>query len=772
MDWQEFQDEFPIKLNEQQQEAAKTIDGPVLLLAVPGSGKTTVLVARLGYMVLCNDIMPEEILSVTYTVAATRDMSKRFASFFGEELAGRLQFKTINAVCAGIVNYYTRARDVEPYELVSDEKTIMGVLSHIYQDVVHEYPADSDLKAVRSLISYIKNMMLDDAGICKLDDENGMEISRMYSMYQEWMKIHSYIDFDDQLVYAYKLLSDNPWLLERYQRRYPYICVDEAQDTSRIQHVIIALLASKTENLFMVGDEDQSIYGFRAAYPQALLEFEKDHAGAKVLLMEDNFRSNANIVTAADRFIQSNTLRHKKQMKATRERTCTVEEILVRSRLEQYENLVKIAANCKTQTAILYRDNDSSIPLVDLLDRAGIDYKMRNAELSFFKNRVVQDIVSIIKLSLNPGDTDAFMSIYYKVGTFLRKVDALNICEKSIREGKSVFDAAMSCGLGGGRIGRINKLRASLKKLKADKVNDALDRILNDMGYDAYLKNAGIGTSKIEILRILGKKLDSVEQLILRLSELEEIIKNKENNFNCPLILSTIHSSKGLEYDTVYMIDVVDGLLPERTGNSLKKATKEELERYEEERRVFYVGVTRAKNKLILYNLGKGTSFCDELLGRKKAPVVTVVSKQEKLLYDTEKHGSKYKNRTTKKSSALNRGNVSKESTLQKKASKNGMSAGNISVKISPENTYKERKERTYKEVAFSKNYYKTSNNTSSGNYKKLHFEVGDKVVHKKFGDGEVVSVVGDKVKIRYGDIEKIMSIIALSHMHVLEIKK
>ena len=578
MDWQEFQDEFPIKLNEQQQEAIKTINGPVLLLAVPGSGKTTVLVARLGYMILCNNIMPEDVLTVTYTVAATRDMSERFASFFGDELANRLQFKTINAVCAGIVNYYTRAREADPFELVSDEKMIMGVLAHIYQDVVQEYPADSDLKAVRTLISYIKNMMLTDEEIVRLDAENGIEISKMYSKYQEWMKKNNYIDFDDQLVYAYKLLSDNPWLLEKYQRRYQYICVDEAQDTSRIQHVIIALLASKTENLFMVGDEDQSIYGFRAAYPQALLEFEKDHAGAKVLLMEDNFRSNANIVIAADRFIQSNTLRHKKQMRATRAGTCIVEEIRVNSRLEQYENLVKVAENCRIQTAILYRDNDSSIPLVDLLDRAGIDYKMRNAELLFFKNRVVQDIVSIIKLALNSRDTDSFMSIYYKVGTFLRKVDASNICEKSIREEKTVFDAAMSCGLGGGRIGRINKLRAGLKKLKEDTVNDALDRILNEMGYGSYLKKAEIGTSKIEILRILGNRLDSVEQLISRLSELEEIIKNKKNNFDCPLILSTIHSSKGLEYDTVYMIDVVDGILPERSGNSLKNVTKEELE--------------------------------------------------------------------------------------------------------------------------------------------------------------------------------------------------
>ena len=194
------------------------------------------------------------------------------------------------------------------------------------------------------------------------------------------------------MIYAYRLLKSAPWLLDYYQNLYPYICVDEAQDTSKIQHEIIALLASKNENLFMVGDEDQSIYGFRAAYPEALLSFEKNHKGAKVLLMEDNYRSNGNIVAAADRFIQKNTFRHEKHMKATKMAGSEIKGILLESRVAQYVYLLRMAGDCKEQTAVLYRDNESVIPLVDLLERNNVQYQIRNAELSFFTNRIVVDI--------------------------------------------------------------------------------------------------------------------------------------------------------------------------------------------------------------------------------------------------------------------------------------------------------------------------------------------------------------------------------------------
>ncbi|MDD5798315.1 MAG: ATP-dependent helicase, partial [Clostridiaceae bacterium] len=445
MTWQEFEQQFSIQLNEQQKQAVQTVEGPVLLLAVPGSGKTTVLVTRLGYMIHCKGIDPRRILTVTYTVAATKDMAARFAAKFGPELAEQLEFRTINGICAKVLQYYGYRTGKTPHQLLNDEKRIAGILAEIYQRVERVYPTDGDLKNIRTLITYIKNMMLGEDEIEALDEGAECKISVIYWEYCSKLKELQMIDYDDQMVYAYVMLKKIPWLLEYFQELYPYICVDEAQDTSKIQHAIIALLASRTENLFMVGDEDQSIYGFRAAYPEALLEFEQRHRGAKVLLMEENFRSDANIVAAADHFIQKNTLRHEKHMRASRESVQQIKEISVGTRKAQYAYLAKVAEGCTTEMSVLYREHECALPLIDLLERKGIPYRMRNAELTFFTHRVVQDISNIIRLAADPADTELFLQVYYKLNTYIRRQLAQEIVKISQEKQISVWDAAQQC---------------------------------------------------------------------------------------------------------------------------------------------------------------------------------------------------------------------------------------------------------------------------------------------------------------------------------------
>lgn len=619
--WEQFEQAFPIQLNEQQKSAVQSIDGPVLLLAVPGSGKTTVLVARLGYMIYCRGIDPSQILTVTYTVAATKDMSRRFAGYFGEKLADRLEFRTINGLCAKIISYYGRVVGRTPFELVQDEKMTAGMLSMIYQQSEHEYATESDLKTVRTLITYIKNMMLTEKEILELDEKAELKISVIYKEYCRQLRAKGLMDYDDQMVYAYTMLRSVPELLKYFQELYPYICVDEAQDTSKIQHAIIALLASGTENLFMVGDEDQSIYGFRAAYPEALLKFEKNYPNAKVLLMEENFRSDARIVLAADRFIQRNTLRHEKHMKATRKPASDIREIALRNRKAQYTYLAKLAEGCTSQTAILYRDNECIIPLVDLLERNGIPYQMRNAELSFFSHRTVLDIINIIKLAQNPMDTEAFLQIYYKIGTYLRKQDAIRIARISEEKGIPVLDVASEDpDLNGHVLGSVRSMRTHLQNILQDSGERAIYRILQFMGYQEYLNRSGLSDSKLEILRILGSRTDSPIELTERLEQLKAMIQEKEPDRKCPLILSTIHASKGLEYSSVYLIDVADGILPESIPQNLRHASAEELKAYEEERRLFYVGVTRAKDQLTLFTTNRPSTFCSEFLGKSSIP--------------------------------------------------------------------------------------------------------------------------------------------------------
>lgn len=626
MEWQEFERKFPQKLNKQQKEAVQSVEGPVLLLAVPGSGKTTVLVTRLGYMIYAKGIAPEKILTVTYTVAATEDMAARFASLFGADMADRLTFKTINGICAGIIHTYGRKTGRTPFALLNDEKVIADTLAKIYQKTERTYATESDLQTVRTLITYIKNSLLTEAEIRELDKTADMKISAIYKEYNTWLREQKLMDYDDQMVYAYTMLQRFPELLSLYQDKFPYLCVDEAQDTSKIQHAIIALLSSRTENLFMVGDEDQSIYGFRAAYPEALLSFEKNHPGAKVLLMEENFRSGAGIVKAADTFIQKNTLRHKKHMRAIKDGEEVVKEIAVKTRDDQYRYLAAVAENCAAAqadsvtgashtVAVLYRDHECALPLIDLLERKEIPYRMRNAEISFFTHRTVLDVLNIMKLAMHPKDAETFLQVYYKINTYIRKEDALQIARISETQDISVWNAAVRYhGLSDYTMSSVQNTRMHMQQLLTERGDKAVKRILYYMGYQEYLERCGLKADKIEILRILGSREDSMAGLLQRLRELQDILTRKETNYSCNFILSTIHASKGLEYDTVYLMDVTDGILPAQMLKNPEKASREERETYEEERRLFYVGATRAKSELYVFTTGKPHSFCKELL--------------------------------------------------------------------------------------------------------------------------------------------------------------
>lgn len=656
MTWTEFRNRFSIQLNQQQESAVQSVEGPVLLLAVPGSGKTTVLVTRLGYMVYCKGIAPERILTVTYTVAATKDMAARFARCFGAEMAERLEFRTINGICARVIQYCSWKSGRTAFSLLTDEKRIAAMLAGIYQRIEHSYPTESDLQNVRTLITFIKNRMLGEEAIRALEKDAEIQLLRIYKAYNAELREHQLMDYDDQMVYAYTMLQRFPWLLEHFQQQYPYICVDEAQDTSKIQHAIIALLASRTENLFMVGDEDQSIYGFRAAYPEALLEFEQHHPGARVLLMEENFRSDASIVRAADRFIQKNTLRHEKHMQPARPKQREIREIPLANRKAQYSYLLKVATDCtaayaaaadrerraaaaggaqdpaevtgetasadtrrpQTQVAVLYRDHECALPLIDLLERNGVPYRMRNADIGFFTNRVVLDICNIIRLAENPLNSELFMQLYYKLGTYLRKQDAQSIAEISQLEGLSVWDVALKHGgLNAYTKGKVRAIQTHMRNMLKESAGRAVHRIVEYMGYREYMERSEIKDTKLDILRILADQEDSPRQLVDRLEALRQLLKEKPQERDCPFILSTIHASKGLEYDSVYLLDVIDGVLPAQIPKDLKKAEKSEIEAYEEERRLFYVGITRAKNQLYVFTMKtQHSSFCDELFQR------------------------------------------------------------------------------------------------------------------------------------------------------------
>lgn len=743
MEWKEFETTFSVKLNQQQKEAVQSTKGPVLLLAVPGSGKTTVLVTRLGYMIYCKNIPPESILTVTYTVAATKDMSERFAVRFGEDMAKRLEFRTINGICAMIIQYYGRRIGKTPFELVKDEKATTGMLIKICQDHGMGYPTESDLKNVRTLITYIKNMMLNEEELQKLEEESDIRIAGIYREYCRQMREQKLMDYDDQMLYAYNILRKDPGVLAYFQNRYPYICMDEAQDTSKIQHAIIALLAAGTGNLFMVGDEDQSIYGFRAAYPEALLSFEKKHSGAKVLLMEENFRSNAKIVEAADKFIQKNTLRHEKHMRAAREAGADIREISLKSRKAQYVYLMKAAQECTTgmagmsgseehrgradasvtETAVLYRDNECAIPLIDLLERKNIPYRMRNADLSFFTHRTVLDVQNIIRFAMDPKDTELFMQIYYRLKLFFNKKDALRYAQISQEKDMEVLDAALKYGnLEKYQEDNIRNLKRQMVRILNMPGDEAVNQILTYMGYQDYLKKMGMNANKLETVKLIGSRVESPEKLLERLEELRTIIQEKVSDKDCPFILSTMHASKGLEYDTVYLLDVMDGILPEKVLANPRTASKEELETYEEERRLFYVGVTRAKNQLNVFTTNKPSKFCSELLGKRN-----LRENQQKEYAGIKKWGD-----------------------------------------YSPAGTYGIKGNGMYHGYGTGHGSQKQPGKS----YQELADALGEGMIvkHKKFGEGVVVDMEGEHIRIQFGDNVKNMDLKVLARLGMLEI--
>ena len=632
MNLSEFTEKYRLSLNEQQLSAVSAVEGPVLLLAVPGSGKTTVLVARLGYMVLCRGIDPQKILTLTYTVAATGDMRRRFQSLFGAEVPPGVEFRTINGISAKVIAYYSRLVNREPFRLCTDEKEILRALSLCYREVTGEFPQEADLKNIRTLITYIKNRMLSPEEITALDEENDCPVSEIYKAYQQFMRQERLMDYDDQLVYALRILRQSPETLAALQERFPYVLVDEAQDTSRIQHEIIRLVAERSGNLFMVGDEDQSIYGFRAACPEALLSFEKDHPGAKVLLMEKNYRSRKEIVQAADRLIRKNRLRHPKAMQAAREEEQSREDgkaittVRVRNRAAQYSYLAKLAAENREETAVLYRDNESVIPLLDLLSRRGIPYRMRSVDAAFFSHRIVTDVSAILRLSLDPKDTEAFLSVYYKLGIYLNKKAAMSIADLSERNGISVFRAALRMpGLPPYSYDAIRKLQEELSRAGKSTGGEAFDSAVYNTGYYDWTARNGLSTGKLSILKAVAAREPSPEDFLRRLIELKSLMLETSSGDSSgeivPLILSTIHQSKGLEYRNVYLMDAADGIFPETVPGTKELRDPEIRAAFEEERRLFYVGMTRAKEHLFIFKTAQASVFhrdiCPEYYGKK-----------------------------------------------------------------------------------------------------------------------------------------------------------
>ncbi len=735
----EFNKKIMQSLNEQQQTAVRSIKGAVLLLAVPGSGKTTVLVTRLGYMVCCENISPDNILTMTYTVAATKEMKNRFISMFGEQYAKGMEFRTINGISAKIIEYYGKyhAKDT-PFELVTNEGMLNKITRDLCMQINDEYPTDSFVKDVRTYITYIKNMMLDEHEINKLEAEI-KDIQKIYNEYCAILKQSKKMDYDDQMIYALSILKNSPPVLEYFQNKFRYICVDESQDTSKIQHEIIKVLAKKHNNIFMVGDEDQSIYGFRAAYPQALMSFENDYKDAKILFMEQNYRSTKQIISCANTFVSNNKFRHEKTIKDTLGTGLPVQFINAINRRAQYKYLFYKAKKSSETAAVLYRLNDSALPLIDMLEFAGVAYNCKKFDETYFSHKIIADITDIINFAYNPHDTDIFMRIYYKFTGQFTKKSAEYACTQSTITGKPILKELIHApDIKNYVIADAITLMENLPKAINGDALHAVQFVWNDLNYSKFVIDKNLDSGKFFTLCMLAEGKPTAKDLLNRLLELKEIISNHKNSSKAKLILSTVHSSKGLEYNSVYLLDTIDGVLPSKTEFELE--TDEDIALYEEDRRLYYVAITRAKSKLHMFNcIGKKASFNTEV--QRSCPR-ELVDKTD--VFAELKHnlcGKTYSHKTKGKGVIIAQNS---DEVLVEYESKEMQLACLEEMLINRDETIVYQTSNTFKNATSKDNFNKDTALLNA------QINVGDKVEHTIFGKGTIIKIAGDIMSIQF----------------------
>lgn len=621
---------YKINLNNQQKEAVTHTRGPALVLAGPGSGKTTVIVSRTAYLILELKIKSENILTMTFNKAAAIEMEKRFNNIFSGISDKKVHFSTFHSFCNSVVKDYEKMQGKYLSRIEGDEESKNNkrlILKEIYKNINGSQINDDELEGLINDIGVIKNKMIKNLQEFNTNIKN---FSQIYKSYETYKRENLLMDFDDMLTFAYAILQRYPNILKRYTGKYTFIQVDEGQDLSKIQFEILKLLVgSEEKNIFLVADDDQSIYGFRGAEPEYILSMEKQFNGCSFYYLSNNYRSTANIVEISSSFIKNNTERYDKKHSTCNEYKHDPFIVKTKDQSVQYNFIVdKVKEHLRennSTVALLYRNNISSIPLAEALDRNGINFNVKQNKVFFFNHWVVQDILAFLKFSQDQTDIDSFWRIYYKMNRYISKAMleyALNVGYKN-----SIIDGILKNNdLETYRKMTLLNVKSEFKKLSKKKPFDALNYIEKDFNYFEYVKDYCDDTglfydyiySLFGVLKVMALKCRKITDYLQRIEEVKELLENPTSGAR--LTMSTIHSSKGLEYDCVMMLDMVNSELPGESAIDLfREENKAEL--LEEERRLFYVGITRAKEYLYLIypNFRNGfreerTIFIDEIL--------------------------------------------------------------------------------------------------------------------------------------------------------------
>lgn len=593
-----------MKYSEQQLKAINHINGPALVLAVPGSGKTTVLLQRTQKL-LKEGINPKSILTMTFSKAQALDMERRHENKFFQT---NLTFSTIHSFAYGIVRAKA-SKDGKRVNLIegSENYNKYRLLESFFYQVNSTRATDEDLEDFFRVTGFLKNSLIDYKDYLKLYGRSVRNFEKIYSLYENFKSDHDLIDFDDMLVLALKILLEDKNILQGVQKRFKYIQIDEGQDSSPVQLRIISLVARPENNLFIVADDDQSIYGFRGADSKQLLSFKKNYPNAQIYLMENNYRSTRRIVDISNKLISNNQQRYRKKLETANDRGEKIEILKAKTSKIQTNFVIKEAKRLISQgenVAILYRNNLSAINIVNALEDSDSFY-IRDAKLAFYQHFIIKDLINIYSFCKDTHDINSFERIYYKLDMYFKKDFIMQI--KMMDPSYDVIKRLELCeGINSFYTEKIDLLVYYTSHISGMTFDKAINTIYFRMGYKDYLRELA-RRSKTPIVTFY-RLIDTIFNIAEGLSSLKEFedklfsLKERQRSHSlndAPLILSTVHGAKGLEFDNVFLIDLVEEEFP--SAFSLKSDQDTGL--LEEERRLFYVAITRAKKRLFLLSL-------------------------------------------------------------------------------------------------------------------------------------------------------------------------
>ena len=699
------------KLNERQKEAVLATEGPVLVLAGAGSGKTTVLVNRIAYMISEKHIRPWNILAITFTNKAAREMKDRIERLLGDT-AKDMWIGTFHSVCVRIlrscIDLLGYSRDFVIYD-TADTKTVM-------KECLRELDIDEKSFPVRNVLSIIsnaKNDLMDAAtfeNVYKSDYRMSI-IAKIYYRYQTKLRKNNAVDFDDIILNTVKILSENPDVLSKYQDKFQYILVDEYQDTNNSQYLLINLLAQANRNLCVVGDDDQSIYKFRGANIGNILNFEDDYSDVQKITLDQNYRSTQNILDAANSVISNNKGRMGKSLWTS---NGDGNKVFVYTGTNEYDEARYIARQIKkhfdeqgsfSDCAILYRTNAQSRVIEEMLMRESVPYKVLSG-LRFYDRKEIKDIIAYLRVVYNPNDDVSLARIINepkrKIGNATLE-KARNIArekETSLYDVISHADDYPEFKTAIKKLLAFSEIIQSLIKLKDTvTIEDLTGRILNDTGYMPALVMEDTTESKTRIENLgefisvitefekneeTGNTLGEFLENISLVSDIDGYDENEDS-----AVLMTIHSAKGLEFPIVFLSGLEEGLFP-------GMRSMESDDDIEEERRLCYVAITRAKEQLYITKTISRT-----IHGKTMPTTASRFFKEIPVEYLEDK------------------------TTLQPKVAKVMQDLGVRNASA------------TKKEVYMTKGFGSSVKSSGSTDYSK--FKAGDTVEHRTFGRGEIL---------------------------------